>query len=262
MSKTVPALLCAAPTLAAQPAPASASAQTRAGSGSNVPKGRDAGSQFAALLDARSPKTLPATLPATVRSATAFEAAATNSALPLWAEAWNSGANPLQKTLHLPTQPPMAAPEERGQPSGCIDSAPRVGEPAAVAAAPAVAGLAQRQEGPRAPPRVTRVTSTADDVERLIDELAEFVLRQPGARAQSWSVTLWLRASVLRDTCLTMRGEPGRVAISFATDNATSLRWLLAGQEDLQARLRERIHVPTLDVTIDAAQPRPEASPA
>jgi Type III secretion protein (HpaP) len=138
---------------------------------------------------------------------------------------------------------------------------PRTVEPAAAVRAPITSTLLRQHEGPRAPPRPKHATSAADDIERLIDELAEFVLRQPGARAQSWSVTLWLRASVLRDTCLTMSGEPGRIAISFATDNAASLRRLHAGHEALQARLRERIAVPTLDVTIDAAT-RPEESHA
>ncbi len=162
----------------------------------------------------------------------------------------------------MPIQPPHPSQPVHDRQAERTDATARVLEPAAASRALAAGALARQHEGPHAPPRPARATSAADDIERLIDELAEFVLRQPGARAQSWSVTLWLRATVLRDTCLTMSGEPGRIAISFATDNAQSLRRLRAGHEALQARLRERIHVPTLDVSIDAAPPRPEASPA
>jgi hypothetical protein len=129
----------------------------------------------------------------------------------------------------------------------------RVAEPKPTATKlnPALRTEAQgRQAGPDAPLHPMRTTSATDDIERLIDELAEFVLRQRTGRAQRWSVTLWLRASVLRDTCLTMIGQPGCIAIAFATGNAASLRRLHAGLEALQTRLRERLAVPALNVSI------------
>jgi hypothetical protein len=230
---------------------------------------REASSRFTALIDARRADASSANFPA----AAFGESAMGNSNSP----DRTGGMNPHEPVrFHVAppasgvsiavsqterSSPPLApsVPRAIERPNDCADAEPRVAEPAMPTTAPVTAGSQCLREGPAALTRVMRATSAADDVERLIDELAEFALRQPGTRAEGWSVTLWLRAEFLRDTRLTMSGEPGRIAVTFATDNAASLRCLRAGHQDLQARLRERICVPTLDVTIDAT--RPEVSP-
>jgi Type III secretion protein (HpaP) len=235
MSKLSIASMHTAPTLAALPTRARAPAEARAGAGIGAPTARaprEAGSQFAALLDAHPVDASPTPAPIAAHQV-------------------------VLETTRAPTPPAPHAQPERPRQADRADAEPRAVVPAAAGAARTAAASARQYESPRAPPRVVRATSAADDIERLIDELAEFVLRQPGTRAQSWSVTLWLRAAVLRDTRLTMSGEPGRITIRFATDNAASLRWLHTGHEALQARLRERICVPTLEVTIDAVEPAP-----
>jgi Type III secretion protein (HpaP) len=245
----------AAPALAALPTRVRAPAEARVSAATRAPTPREAGSQFAALLDA-------ATAPTNSNPAVRAEGSKPHAGPSLpQGESIAVHTGPMhahtavQESTRLPTQPPHPAAPQRDWPSDRSDAAQRAAEPAAAGKATTTNPLLQQHEGPRTPPRQAHATSAADDIERLIDELAEFVLRQPGARAQRWSVTLWLRASVLRDTRLAMSGEPGRIAISFASDNAASLRRLHAGHEALQARLRERIAVPTLDLTIDAIRP-------
>ncbi len=214
-------------------------AEARAGAGAaasnSVPAARaprEVGAQFAALLDAR---------PVAASPVTATVAAVTTT------------------ISNLPARADPSIPQDSARPADASnpETSPSIPQGERVQ----VHTAARQHDGLRATLRPVRATSAAADIERLIDELAEFVLRQPGARVHSWSVTLWLRAAVLRDTCLTMNGEPGRIAISFATNNAASLRRLHAGHEALQARLRQRIPVATLDVIIGAARPCPEASP-
>ncbi len=109
--------------------------------------------------------------------------------------------------------------------------------------------------------RAAAKTSMADDddLAGLLDEVAKMVLRHSPVRAGSWSITVWLREAVLRDTQLTMAGEPGSIHIRFSTHDPNSLRRLHAGHDDLQAQLRERIQGPELHIAIEAmAQDTPD----
>ncbi len=92
-----------------------------------------------------------------------------------------------------------------------------------------------------------------DDFAGLLDEVADLVCMQRSGRARHWSVSVWLREAVLRDTQLALSGEPGRIAIRFSSTDADSLRRLRAGQDELQARLQARIAVPHLQLAIESA---------
>ncbi len=108
--------------------------------------------------------------------------------------------------------------------------------------------------GPRtrqAPP-AAKATMAENDVAGLLDEVADLVCMHSSTRAQHWSVSVWLRETVLRDTQLALSGEPGRVAIRFSSTNADSLRRLNAGHDELQARLHARIAVPYLHLAIES----------
>jgi Type III secretion protein (HpaP) len=109
--------------------------------------------------------------------------------------------------------------------------------------------------GPRsrqAPP-AAKATLREDDVGGLLDEVADLVCLHRSGRAQHWSVSVWLREAVLRDTQLALSGEPGRIDIRFSSTDTDSLRRLHAGRDELQARLHARIVVPHLHLAIESA---------
>lgn len=90
------------------------------------------------------------------------------------------------------------------------------------------------------------------EIADLLDDVAELVCMHRSGRAQHWSVSVWLREAVLRDTQLALTGEPGRIDIRFSSTNPDSLRRLHARHGDLQARLHERIAVLHLRVAIES----------
>jgi hypothetical protein len=92
----------------------------------------------------------------------------------------------------------------------------------------------------------------AETVDGLIDQVAEFVRLHGPVRAGRWSVTVWLRAAVLRDTRLAMMSEPGRIDIRFSTGDRESLRRLRAGLDELRTRLRERLVATEVRIAIEA----------
>jgi hypothetical protein len=134
------------------------------------------------------------------------------------------------------------------------------GSPAPDTVMPAIgsaAAAAAWRDGPCAKdaPAAAKPSMAEDDMAGLLDEVADLVSLQRGSRARNWSVTVWLREAVLRDTQLAMAGEPGRVDIRFSTTDPDSLRRLHAGHEELQTRLRERIAAPHLQLSIESVHP-------
>jgi Type III secretion protein (HpaP) len=131
------------------------------------------------------------------------------------------------------------------------------GSPAPDTMMPAIgsAAAAAWRDGPRAKdaPAAAKPSMAEDDMAGLLDEVADLVSVQRVSRARNWSVTVWLREAVLRDTQLAMAGEPGRVDIRFSTTDPDSLRRLHAGHEELQTRLRDRIAAPHLQLSIESA---------
>jgi Type III secretion protein (HpaP) len=121
--------------------------------------------------------------------------------------------------------------------------------PAMVSAAAAASGGEPRAK--QAHP-AAKAAMPEDDVADLLDEVAELVCMSRGRRAQHWSVSVWLREAVLRDTHLALTGEPGRIEIRFSSTDPDSLRRLHARHDDLQTRLHERLAVPHLRLAIEA----------
>jgi hypothetical protein len=130
--------------------------------------------------------------------------------------------------------------------------------PAAVNAAAAAFAAEPRAKQARA---AAKAAMAEDDVASLLDEVAELVCMSRGRRAQHWSITVWLREAVLRDTQLALTGEPGRIDIRFSTTDADSLRRLRARHDDLQTRLHERLAVPHLRLAIDSTHTDESGNP-
>jgi Type III secretion protein (HpaP) len=120
-------------------------------------------------------------------------------------------------------------------------------------AASATSASSPRPEHADSPTAAAACPACSDEIEGLLDTVAELVLAHPASSAAHWSVTVWLRPAVLRETRLHVAGEPGAVDVHFASTDPESLRRLHAGRDDLQARLRERIAALGVHITIEAA---------